>query len=887
MPLATSKLAVFRRILASAGLIALLCLSLPAKDIPLNAIVLYQATGSAAYVQMSDVMLNGKAELRTCELGSKLDKSSYGKLAKVPLKGAASLERNADGVLLLTRDQQQICVVPSNLHFEGKNEFTPSELAEQAVLQGTVLSASDNGAMEVPSLKHGVRLVFVAAPDTELAEFLRCQMANSIPVWQQFLSRYASSSHIADAKKSLAGLYEAAAEAAFAQHQKANGPDANLKQARQLAEQATLTIKDYAPALKLMEQIRVELDTFTASVRNDLLAYRKALLAQTPGYAHLTAAKHLDDQILDVDPKYNPGLEQQIDLVKEQDALDATVQKSEALLAAKRFDDALLGLGAYRPFAPEVPRINAVVAAVYDFHFSHGKELGAQQHWDNAVTEFKKAVEAREDSQEARAALKDAEIQLTNTRNRDAANHAIEESKTYAEQKQYVEAYEVLANLPDAQRALVAEQMEAVKGSYVPAAIQRAQTLLEVHIPIRGRADEDAAREAYELLTRASSLTEDPAVRLKRDLLSDKISAYYVAQAKKYLDKPMASGVGLGWCYLNEAQRYKQNLDTVRDAMTQYESAYQLRAKLSIGVVIRDQTSRRESVGFADQLTDAIASDLEGSRMHVKVVRQAAGAAPATEPIFLLVGEINEHRIVKNPTLETLQSKYRAGFHEVKNEAWLKTNREYEAAQQDVTSAQHALEQATAQKKKKEMATAKDALAAAQNKASDLRSKLDATDQSLAQELIEPYNYTKTTIELNGVIDLAFRIVDLNGALIEPTTPLKQESHKVYYVLENVKPEDTEGVKAQNAPPDEGAFLTDLELQARDVLIKSIHEKVLRLPAKILDQARKRVQENDLEGAAESYVIYLNATPDGPSPERDEATRFLRDHFNVGLGKVS
>jgi len=70
-------------------------------------------------------------------------------------------------------------------------------------------------------------------------------------------------------------------------------------------------------------------------------------------------------------------------------------------------------------------------------------------------------------------------------------------------------------------------------------------------------------------------------------------------------------------------------------------------------------------------------------------------------------------------------------------------------------------------------------------------------------------------------------------------------------------------------------------------LIKSIHEKVLRLPAKILDQARKRVQQNDLEGAAESYVIYLNATPETPSPERDEATKFLRDRFNVSLAEAS
>jgi hypothetical protein len=876
------------RILTS-GLVALLSLSLSAKEIPLNAIVLYDASSGAAYVQMTNLTLNGKLELRACTPEVKIDKSAYGKLEKIQLKGAVSLERTQNGILVLTKDEQSLCVLPSSLRFENKNRFTAAELADQAVLQGTVLASSAGQPGEIPALKPGVRVAFVAAPDTELAEFLRAQRARSTAGWQDYLSRYATAPHAAEARNSLASLLEESAATSFAQYQKTRSPAsfARLKQTRELAEQATRTVPTHAPALKLLEQVRVELDAFTASDRDELVAYRKALLEQAPGYSHLTSAKTLNDQILDVDASYNPALELQNDLNKEQSAVEAVVEKSEALLKVKRYDDALLALGPYRSFATEMPRVDSVVGAVYSLHFSRGKEFGTQQHWESAVPEFRKALETRPDSQDAHAALSDAEIQLTNTNNRQAADRALEESKSYAEQKQYIEAYEVLANLSNAQRGLVMEQVEALKDSYIPAAVQRAQTLQEVHVPIRGRADEDAVREAYRLLARASSLSDDHAIRLKRDLLSDKISSYYVAQAKRYLEKPMASGVGLGWCYLGEAQRYKQNLETVKDEMTRYESAYQLRAKVSIGVVIRDQTSRRESVGFADQLADAISTDLERSGLLVKVVRQGIGVGANVEPIFLLVGEINQHRIIKNPSLETLQSKYRAGIREVKNEAWVKANREYESAQQEVNTAQHALEQTVGQHNKKKIAAAREALAAAQKKATDLRANLDAIDQTRAQDVIEPYNYTKTTIDLTGVIDLAFRIVDLNGNLVEPTTSLKQEVHKLFNVLENVKPEDTEGVKAQNAPPDEGAFITDLELQARDALIKSIQEKVLRLPAKILDQARKRVQQNDLEGAAESYVIYLNATPETSSPEREEATKFLRDHFNVSLADAS
>ncbi len=874
-------------------IVATSVVSLPsalAKDIPLNAIALYDASNGAAYVQLTDVTVNGKTELRTCDPKSKIDKSSYGKLPKVQLKDAVSLERDAAGMMVLTKAGQSYCVVPSNLKFENKNELTPAEVADKAVLQGSVVSSSANQPSAVPAFKPGVRLVFVAAADTELAEFLRAQRAKSIAAWQDFLSRYATSSHVAEAKRSLVGLFENGADAAFGQYQKSSAasPDwSDLKQAHQLAEQASHTIPNYPAAVTLFGQIRTELDKLIAADRTEMVAYRKALLDQSSGYAHLTAAKRLNDHILEVDPNYAPALDLQSDIVKESAKLDSTLQASEGLINSKRYDEALASLGAYRSFAPEVPRVESVVATVWDFHLNRAKDFASQKDWERAAPEYQKAVETRPENSEVRAALKDAEIQRTTTRNNQAAEHAIEASKAYAEKKQYIDAYEVLVSLTDPQRALVTDQIEALKPGYVPAAVQHAQVLQEVHVPIRGRADEDAVRQAYELLASAASLSDDPSVRLKRDLLSDKISTYYVEQAKRFLEKPKASGVGLGWCYLNEAQRYKQNFDAVKDQMTRYEPAYQLRAKLSIGVIIRDQTSRRESVGFADQLADAIATDMESSGLPVKVIRQMAGATANVDPMFLLVGEINEHRIVKTPTLETLQSKYRASIREVKNEAWLKANREYEAAQQDLASAQRSYDESVGRNKKKEIATAKETLAAAQKKAGDFRIKLDSIDENRPQDVIEPYNYTKTSIDLTGVIDLAFRITDVSGNLIEPTTPLKRESHKVYNILENVKPEDTEGVKAQNAPPDEGAFMTDMEIQSRDELIKSIHEKVLRLPAKILQEARDRTQQDDLEGAAEYYVIYLNATPGNASPERDEATKFLHDHFNVSLAQAS
>ena len=91
-----------------------------------------------------------------------------------------------------------------------------------------------------------------------------------------------------------------------------------------------------------------------------------------------------------------------------------------------------------------------------------------------------------------------------------------------------------MANLPDQQRVLVVDQMEALKKDYSPAAARRAQRLQEIHLPIRGRADEEAMRQAYELLRRSGAISNDPAIKLKLDLLSDKLSAYYLDQARRY-----------------------------------------------------------------------------------------------------------------------------------------------------------------------------------------------------------------------------------------------------------------------------------------------------------------------------------------------------------------
>jgi hypothetical protein len=224
--------------------------------------------------------------------------------------------------------------------------------------------------------------------------------------------------------------------------------------------------------------------------------------------------------------------------------------------------------------------------------------------WTDAVADFKAAVDISANP-DSKAALAKAEAGKLDAENHTAADKALAISKSRADDGDNIGAYEILADLNDAQRALVKDQMAALQDAYIQAATAKAKELQLAHTPIRGRVDEDSVRLAYAYMQRAGKLSDDPEIALKIEVMADTISKYYVDLATKYLAKPLSSGVGIGWAFLNEASVYRPNMDAVRDAMTSTNAAYQMRARLSIGVLFRDQTSRRDSAGFADQLQQA------------------------------------------------------------------------------------------------------------------------------------------------------------------------------------------------------------------------------------------------------------------------------------------
>jgi hypothetical protein len=558
-------------------------------------------------------------------------------------------------------------------------------------------------------------------------------------------------------------------------------------------------------------------------------------------------------------------------------ALDAVVETANSQIAAHQPDAAYASINKYLSFAGEEPRLKQIVAAAYKYHLDKGNAEVAASDWTKAVADFKRANEITA-TDESKAALANAQASLVAAQNRQAADKALAVSKQRMDDKDTIGAYEILANLNDAQRSLVKDDMAALEAAYVQAATAQATQLQLAHTPIRGRADEDAVRQAYDYLLRASKLSNNPEISLKLELMADTIANYYVGVANKYLSKPLSSGVGLGWAYLNEALQYRPNMDQIRDAMTSNAAAYQMRSKLSVGVVFRDQTSY--SAHFADQLQQAFATGLDTSGLPVKVILPGTGGS--LQPNFKFVGDILEHRSSRGAKKETLQSQYRSGSHEVPNDAWNKADEVYEADLLDLQKAQDALNAAKTKNNKKLIETADAEVSAAQEKVQQARSKMNSIAKTITESVVSPYNYTQMTLEVTNPVELSSRILDsMDNAIGEPTHVIKGNEPKKFTILDDIKPDDTQGIKEIDAAPNEVQLMTDVEIDARDAIVKAALDKVQELPKKILAQAREKATSNDLDGAAEAYVLYLNCTPAATTSERTEATHFLSENFNI------
>jgi hypothetical protein len=225
-------------------------------------------------------------------------------------------------------------------------------------------------------------------------------------------------------------------------------------------------------------------------------------------------------------------------------------------------------------------------------------------------------------------------------------------------------------------------------------------------------------------------------------------------------------------------------------------------------------------------------------------------------------------------------SKYRSAEQDQINDEWNVVDREYESANNSLHTAQLALQGAMAGGKKNRIEEAKRQCDEEQKKVDQVRLKLDSLPKFRHIAVQTPYTYVEKINHLKATVELGFVIQDSSEAVIIPTVPILETQEKPFTILENVKADDSMGVRAESNAPSEPQFLERVENAARDRLLTESKEKVSSLPAHVLQTADRKAGEADNDGAAELYMLYLNSTPSLPTPERKRALKFLLDNYN-------
>ncbi|MGH9650607.1 MAG: hypothetical protein ACRD3I_09080, partial [Terriglobales bacterium] len=426
-----------------------------------------------------------------------------------------------------------------------------------------------------------------------------------------------------------------------------------LRRSLALAEEALKVHAASAEAAALKQQIHKQLGGMLASARLSVEAFRKSLSDTTPGYTRLQEALSRLEDVRSVEPMFEGAEALYVQARELAASLEQAIASAEAQAASRRFDEAFRTIARYRQYSGELPRIQSIIDRAFQFRRDQAKALMDSSQWEAASRELQAALSYKEDAEAAHSLLR-AESELAKARDRSVAEEALEISQRFAAQKKFIEAYDALAGLTVNQRPYVSEQMTALEPAYRQDLLARAQQLVRLHLPIRGVADQQGARQAYEYLRRASELEEQDVVQVRMDVIGERISQSYLESAKELFAKPRGSGAGLAWHLLLEAQRFQPDAATVRDLLTQNAPLYETRAKLSVGIYFRDLTSRRDSLGFADQLVDTIAAGLEASGLPgIKVPargNQPSGNPAARDPRdlesnFLLLGDILQHKL--------------------------------------------------------------------------------------------------------------------------------------------------------------------------------------------------------------------------------------------------
>jgi hypothetical protein len=148
---------------------------------------------------------------------------------------------------------------------------------------------------------------------------------------------------------------------------------------------------------------------------------------------------------------------------------------------------------------------------------------------------------------------------------------------------------------------------------------------------------------------------------------------------------------------------------------------------------------------------------------------------------------------------------------------------------------------------------------------------------------VDPASAADTNAEhvnhLRVTVQLSFQIEDSSGKTVLTGTPVSKTEETLIRTLDGVIPGDT-SVRSVTGGLSKPQFIEEVEGEARDALLPEIRRSVANLPKTILALADQRAAAGDTAGAAALYMLYLDSTPQEPSPDWSKAQKFLSDNYD-------
>lgn len=375
-----------------------------------------------------------------------------------------------------------------------------------------------------------------------------------------------------------------------------------------------------------------------------------------------------------------------------------------------------------------------------------------------------------------------------------------------------------------------------------------------IHLKALTVSNKSEFREAREKLILARDLCPGDSVQALLEAANSSLSEYCVAEARKALQRGQA---GTAYVYLLTAQGYTPNDGSVQGLLNQAREQFELRTRVNVGVVLKNQTR-----SGADALLNDIAAEVESAATQAGLAKpvvlnrsdasralsaiQAGRQLPSPTAIFF--GDLLMAEVRKQDSPRSVQSAY-----SYDNPRWQEADRSVNEAKRSYNQCKKTSGEERCIGWKQEV------------------QRREAMRNSYSRVLQQPYSFRENTITVRGGLKLAFRFAESISRSVPAADTLEDSVGEQCVQRQNVHPADVNMARDSicNVPDDGtymGRMLSKVKREAQSTALRSLRELPMKYYGRAVIGASK-------QQAVEDYLCFVFLTAEKDSSQARQARR--------------